>query len=159
MVVYQLKKQEKSLEVIKVTRKSICSDFFCQDPRFSYEADGCGPCISRKKTPPVVTQFLPTQLEYEKCLKNHMVKTYKFREEALQEPLKKETQFIIGIKLPQGINRQQVKDVIEAAIESEVLILLEGYGTLGAGYMDSEFFGAADLGDLGFTSREEKKED
>ena len=88
-----------------------------------------------------------------------MVKTYKFREESLQEPLKKETQFILGIKLPKGINRQQIKDTIEAAIESEVLILMEGYGTLGAGYMDSEFFGAGDLDGLGFGPQGEEKQD
>jgi len=95
---------------------------------------------------------------YEKCLKNHMVKIYTFREEALQEPLKKETQFIVGIKMHKGINRQQVKDTIEAAIGSEVLILMEGKGTLGAGFVDSEFLGFdEELDALGLDS-EEKKE-
>jgi len=89
-----------------------------------------------------------------------MVKIYTFREEALKEPLKKETRFIIAIKLPKEVNRQQVKDTIETVMGSEVLILMEGKGTLGAGYLDSEFLGFdEELDALGFGSREEKKKD
>lgn len=136
-----------------MTRRKTCMDFFSSDPRFSYERDGCGPCINSRKPSPLNPFGVTTNLY--KCRKNHTVRIYHFREEALQEPDKKEKQFIVGIKLPRGTSRKQVMESIEEALESEVLILMEGQGTLGAGFLDSEFFGFDEVEGMGFTSPQE----
>lgn len=132
-----------------MTRRDYCPDFFNPDSRFDYKKDGCGPCAHRRK--PKVGIGYPTDVGFTKCRKNHTVKAYHFREEGLRKPLKKEKSFVIQVVMPKESSAAGIKEAIERLLKSEVSILMEGEGTLGAGFVDSAFFGIGELEELGFT--------
>jgi len=125
-------------------KREYCADFDNPDPRFSYENDGCGPCTNQRKYPPVAMFPLTTPV-YQKCLKGHTVKNYIFRIEALKRSLKKRKNFVIQVKLPNEISSDALREKLEQVLQSEVMILMEGIGILGAGYVDTEF---VDMGGL-----------
>lgn len=84
-----------------------------------------------------------------------MVKNYIFREEALKKPSNKQKNFVVQFKLPEEVSSDVLREKLERVLQSEVQILMEGIGTLGAGFLDSEFSGADELEELGLTPSEE----
>lgn len=137
-------------------KRKHCTDFDNPDPRFSYENDGCGACANQRKYPPVTIPYLRAP-SFQKCLKGHVVGRYLFREEALKKSLTKQKNFVVQFKLPEKVSSDVLKEKLEQVLQSEVMILMEGIGTRGAGFVDSEFIDADELDELGLTPSDDEK--